>query len=314
MFGAPIVIYLFLGGTGAGLSICAALCVLLTPKHRIGTLLIPRKRLIFMAHQGTCELLVTAFTSSFLALAAGVVFLLADLGSIDKALYLFLMPHASFLTFGSYALVVLMLADALLAALVAFFTYVSLICVRLCALIAFVGGCCVAAYTGIMLAGLNAIPLWNSPWIIALFCVSAFSCGIALFILIVSLGRYREAYKQLHTVLLRCDFVCLILEFFCLAAFLYSALGSWYTEARTAALFLLSGTSGILFLGSCVLLGIIIPLLGDAVITRFDTRYNTVHWESFIVLALLVLVGAFSMRYGIVIAASHVFLGAGVAG
>ena len=74
MFGAPIVIYLFLGGTGAGLSICAALCVLLTPKHRIGTLLIPRKRLIFMAHQGTCELLVTAFTSSFLALAAGVVF------------------------------------------------------------------------------------------------------------------------------------------------------------------------------------------------------------------------------------------------
>lgn len=314
MFGVPIVIYLFLGGTGAGLSICAALYVLCAPKHLVSAPLSPRKRVRLMVPQSYSSLLVSAFTSALVALVIGVLCLLADLGSIDKALYLFIMPHVSFLTFGTYALAILILANALLAVSFSFSKYNALIYIRSLAFVSLAGGLCVAAYTGIMLASLHAIPLWNSPWIVLLFCVSALSCGIALFILVVSLGRYREAYKLLHAYLLRCDFACLILEFMCLAAFLYSALGSWYTEARSAAFILLSGESGVLFLGSCVLLGIIIPLLGDAVIARLNARYNTVHWESFIVLALLVLVGAFSMRYGIVMSASHVFLGAGVTG
>ena len=69
MFGAPIVIYLFLGGTGAGLSICAALCVLLTPKHLVSAAFPPRMRLRFLAPQSYCALLGAAFTRTLVKIA-----------------------------------------------------------------------------------------------------------------------------------------------------------------------------------------------------------------------------------------------------
>ena len=38
----------------------------------------------------------------------------------------------------------------------------------------------VMLYTGLLLQSLNAVPLWATPWLPALFVLSSLSCGMAL--------------------------------------------------------------------------------------------------------------------------------------
>ena len=107
MLGTFVVLYLFLGGAGAGALFVAAVWSLLF--HRTVTRTFEQSR-AFRALAGRLYLV------GFGLLALSVFCLLIDLGSPHRFFLLFLRPTASLLSVGSFVLLATLLASGLLAA------------------------------------------------------------------------------------------------------------------------------------------------------------------------------------------------------
>jgi protein NrfD len=146
-------------------------------------------------------------------------------------------------------------------------------------------GCCVgffvAAYTGALLTATNQ-PVWSdSVWIAPLFLTSAASTGIATLLLV---ARWRNVSPEPLQRLGRVDFYALGLELAFFLLFLGS-LGPFLFAV-------VSVVNGFVFVLGTLLVGIVAPLL-------LNWRAATSGRHGIATAAVLVLVGGFLLRYGI---------------
>jgi formate-dependent nitrite reductase membrane component NrfD len=157
----------------------------------------------------------------------------------------------------------------------------------------------VALYTGILLGAIPARPFWNTPMLAQLFLFSALSTGTASLIVITSFTREhaisgdRDA-KLLYTL----DILLICLEILIIVPFLlhdYLA-----TESiRNSLHLILGGPYTLLFWGAVVLLGLVVPLALEVYeIFPMIFKKHMHHNRALEVLSgLLVLMGGLTLRY-----------------
>ena len=157
----------------------------------------------------------------------------------------------------------------------------------------------VALYTGILLGAIPARPFWNTPMVAQLFLFSAFSTGTAALIVLTSFTRDHAITGDKDAKLLySLDIVLIGMEMLIIVPFLlhdYLA-----TESIRASLHLiLGGEYTFLFWGVVVGLGLLVPLLleiYEIYPMLFQGRMH--HSRALeVVSGLLVLMGGFMLRY-----------------
>lgn len=156
----------------------------------------------------------------------------------------------------------------------------------------------IAAYTGALLTASN-VPVWSqSTWIASLFLASAASTGIATMLLILHYFRPATPHSSIRR-LERTDRYAMILEVVLIVIFLLS-LGA-------ALPVFLATPYGIMLLVGTLVLGVLFPLF-----LSYRTR-GAVGNET-PVIAVLVLVGGFILRWAIVMGGQALILTPEIAG
>lgn len=297
MFGTLAVVYLFLGGAGAGAIALCSLVDLVWVKQPFGTAayvpgpsIDPRGRIVDFG-----------FLVGFLALGMGIASLLFDLGRIDRALDLFLSPSPTLLTAGSYALAVLTLIGACLA-LVRFLYLpdVPRSAVAALEVAAIVVGAAVMLYTGLLLQTIGGVAFWASPFVPALFVLSSLSSGAAMLFAVACFVEQDYASMHMMRGLMRADAALIVLEAVCAVAFVALAGASEHPGVRESLSALTEGSVAAVWWFGFVACGLVAPLVIEAVSVR-----NRAAQVFLGVAAVLVLVGAFCLRFGIVEAGVH---------
>ena len=299
MFGALAVFYLFLGGAGAGaIAACSALDLLAAKRPHAATCSVagPSVRPLARAVDA-------GFAVGFVCLIVGMISLVLDLGRVDRAFALFLDPHPTLLTLGSYALAALAVLAAFAAAVRFFYLpFVPRRAVVAAEAAAIVLAVVVMLYTGLLLGTVGGVPLWSSPLIPVLFLLSSCSSGLAiLFFAAPFTGLDAPAARVFHR-LMALDAVIIAVELACTAAFVLLHGASDRPGAPAALDTLLTGdaTAAAWWFGF-VVCGLVLPLALE-VVALCSARCPAV---AVAIVAALVLVGAFCLRYSIVEAADH---------
>lgn len=290
MLGSFVVMYLFLGGCGAGVLLAAAAWSLLFHCTRT------RSRAQSRAFDGLMGILAAI---AFVLLAVSAFCLLLDLGRPQRFFLLFTRPTPSLLTFGSFALLASLGVSGVLAA-------AHLVAPRVVSeplRIALEGAAVVLAfalmvYTGLYMALMEAVPLWNNAALPVLLALSSASSGVAVVLLAVPfvrdsalLGGWTEALRRVHRVVL-------LLEAGALAAFLALALAGPFARPALAVLLAPEG-AGPWFAVGFAGLGVIVPLAaeGARALLRVPATLQVVE--------VLCVLGGLILRFCLVAAGSH---------
>lgn len=197
MFSMLVVLYLFLGGAGAGACAVAALLGLLSPRDAVCVEVPSKATLAGAGARRSCggsasrcivraplvyrKLLVPLFAVALAAVSLGIVCLLLDLGRADRVLLLLTSPAPTHIAVGAWALVATaVLSAVLLCAWNAVALCFPLAVVRAMEVLAIAVSFVAMAYTGLLLQTLDAVPLWGTVWLPVVFVLSSLSCGLAL--------------------------------------------------------------------------------------------------------------------------------------
>lgn len=178
MFSELVVAYLFLGGTGAGALLIAAVLMLLADERAVSRGVVVRFR-----DNGSAayrRLFVPILVASLVVLVLGALCLAADVGRLDRILLLAVSSPSNYLVVGFWAL---LLCGTLAAAMLLVWLgvpSVSLPLFRALAVLLAAVSFVAVIYTGLLLSGMPSVPLWFGPWLPGLFAISALSCGVAL--------------------------------------------------------------------------------------------------------------------------------------
>lgn len=332
LLGLPIVIYLFLGGAGAGACLVLSCLSFAGPaalgvrgfhaQHERGSHAFDVFRGPLDSDRSFRTFIGSGYVASAGFLFVGICSLLVDLGRTDRLSFLVTHPSLSYISIGAYSLAFCLLLAVFLAALwfLAFPTLprVVLAIVRMVAIaVSFV----VMVYTGLLLASIASVPFWNSWCVPLLFALSAASCGIALIVLTTCCVGLLGRFDGLLRALIAFDFLIIILEagatVVLMAVSLNGAdpwslasadlLGRYAGTARMdlsalAAADLVGGDLAQWFWGGYVALGLVVPIvLGE--LARGSTRA----WQEMMLLfSMSVLFGGFIMRSCIVFAGTQV--------
>lgn len=286
LFGSLIVWYLFLGGAGSGAFVVSVL--LGWGVRRSGAR--PGSALLKLASLGEAIGLATVLL--------GVVFLLGDLGRIDRAYTIFLHPTYSAVAVGAWAI--------LLFSLCAFYV----IAVQHSSLREFspkltvgvevagvVFALVIMVYTGVLLAGMQSVALWASPFVPVLFILSSLSTGIALVLVCALFLEISPRTWEMVRLVARIDAVVIAVEIVAFAAFLFVMAAG--PETTNAAGLMLGGSLAETFWLGYVACGLLFPLAIELFALR---RYKP---STGVLLGVLILVGGFCLRYLIVTAGAH---------
>ena len=282
IFDSLIVAYLFLGSTGGGaLTVLSLLEALNSPRLAACRWLLP------------AEFFARAWAACAIVLGLSVVCLLADLGRIDRAFFLFTASTPSAIAVGAWSL-------AVACALSTAFACANMLEMwDLREKLAVPGGVfgvligvVVMAYTGILLAGLPSVVAWQTPLVPALFVLSGISCGVALCLGAWAFAECRAPLMGSFIALSRVDSAAVAVEAACLVAYV-----AWLFASPTtsqAAFALVAGDLRWPFWIGLVVCGLGIPLVLEHLLT-FDNRRSQLLW-----VALFVLIGGVTLRYSIV--------------
>ncbi len=319
-WGLPVILYLFLAGVGAG-AVTVSGSVLLRGADYDGGPLFRLAR--YGALVGPVPVIL------------GTILIIFELGRWDRALNLFKVINLSPMSIGSWFLGVFICTSLLyaIAFLPSFIPQWGKLTKRMAPvlqLLAWVNvplGIGVAVYTGILLGAMPSRPLWNSPILALLFLVSALSAGVATIILtralfhrkdpsvnnerrlfrrreatVVRQGRryYETAYMLTSSDLLLIGFELMVIFLFIMFAHL--TIGNL---KYAMAIILPGGEMAALFWIWVVLIGLVIPGLIELAYVFPKLIYHhefKAHKGPEILISLAVLVGAFMLRYVIVIA------------
>lgn len=278
MFSELVVAYLFLGGTGAGACAVAAalglfadtdeVCRAATARFRDG-----RGRWYGRFFGGS-------LTAAAASLAVGVLCLVADAGRPDRLLLLLTAGPTSYLAVGAWALSACLALAVLCALAWRGVVPAPVPLLRgLCALL-LAAAVATAAYTGLLLADMPAVPLWHSWWLPAAFVISSLSCGIAVVLAVALLTGCASAFSRTLRALVRVDGALILAEAVVLAAWVASvwadagagsadAARTATDEAALASLrLLLTGPHAVLFWVGLAGVGLALPIVVDVLALR----------------------------------------------
>ena len=314
VFGVEIVCYLFLGGTGAGDCFVLTVLGLLVPRNCLSVQQVDGMgdcgRTALSVPRAYRVLFAPAFACALLALVLGMVFLLVDLGRVDRILLLITQPNPSHIVVGAYALAACVVLAGVLA--LVWGGVVRRVGPRALTALQVLTLACAAvvmAYTGLLLQSMRAVALWHSPWLPALFVLSSLSCGFAL---VVGAAQFSEAAGAFASVLSRsalADAGVIVAEALAAVALLATVVhaaqagganGTTVAAAESVRQ-LACGVQAPLFWGGFVTLGLAIPLcieVAGAMLHRLPS-------VAILGLAASVLVGGFALRWCIVNAGMH---------
>jgi len=161
----------------------------------------------------------------------------------------------------------------------------------------------VHGYTGFILALSKARALWNTAVMPILFLVSAMVSGIALMIIVVAIRRYFAAEKQPYDEIIADLGKFLLFSILADLFLIFSdilVLLTADTEAREAAMLILTLDFSPIFLGGELFVGSLVPL---ALLILPATR-RRLSWIT--VAATCVMIGIYFMRYIMVIGGQSV--------
>ena len=275
-----IAAYLFLGGTAAGLFLCAVAAPLVFDLRRtLGN---------------TC---MRAFAVSLGMLAVGSLCLLLDLGRPDAIASLFFPDRVSWISLGAWALLALMACEMVLLIL----GESRRIMVRRALRV--LGSLCavyLAFYTGLLLRMASGVDLWNTAALPVLFFCSSLAAGAAAFILCartydLSIYARRQALRFIPGT----EAALIAAEIAATIAYLVNVSAQPFGAQATAVLF--SGANAVLFWAGFVGLGLAVPLGADIL----GLRKIGGDWAP-IIGSFAALAGAFCLRYVLVRAGINV--------
>jgi formate-dependent nitrite reductase membrane component NrfD len=231
-------------------------------------------------------------------LAFSILCLLWDLGQPERALSLFLRPHFTVLTFGSYALmfealIVLLLIAANRFDISAINGTVRKVFEYLCC----VASCAVMIYTGVFLATNISVPFWNTWTLVALFFFSSLSAGVSLVLLIDYFVKDQTLLLRAARPLQKAHVSFLLLELLSLAGFVAIAYLN-PLASKSIALLQQPDMFAVAIIG-VVGMGILVPL--------FLESYNlkTKPYRTIPVSDVICLLGGLCLRYVIIQCGVH---------
>jgi formate-dependent nitrite reductase membrane component NrfD len=263
--------------------------------------------LVFHRHEGRHDfrfkrafksLMARSYAVSLALLVFSVACLIWDLGSPERALSLFLRPHFTVITFGSYALLLQLLIGLLLA--LANLFDLSLIGGRARRVLEL--ACCVCSlavmvYTGVFLASNGSVPFWNSWTLVALFLFSSLSAGIAVVLLIDYFIKDQTLLLRAARPLQRAHVGILVAEALALAGFVAIAFNS-PAAGRSLAMLISPDILPTALVG-VVGMGIFIPLIFELYTLK------TKECRTIPVSDAVCLLGGLCLRYVIVLCGVH---------
>ena len=295
MFDLPVIVYLFLGGTGAGALVLLGIAEFADALWVLRCARDTGSRCLRLVGGGlSAEWCRRSWGVCSALLALGILCLLFDLGRPDRVVFLLARPALSPISVGAFALGV----SLVLAALFALLEWRGAP-LRPAAVLALSGvgvatGLVSATYTGVLLQGMASVALWHTPLLPALFALSSLSCGAAILFACVAFSQRDAMLAVLRDRILRVDAVLVVLEAACLAALVCAGLAG--TSSREAARQLAAGELAPVFWGGVVALAIVAP----AVLGRCITREN--HPAQPLRIAGCALAGGLALRWCMVTA------------
>jgi formate-dependent nitrite reductase membrane component NrfD len=279
MFSDSIVWYLFFAGTGSGAAFAAFVLDSYVRRFK------PR---LFRQY---LPLITWGLVAGIVLVALGAVFLVLDLGRLDRVADLFLHPTLSVVTAGAWGLTLFFLVNSLQVFLRLYCA--DLIPKALHIAVRWLGALCslfVMGYTGILLESLHAVHFWATPLLPVLFVLSSLSAGIAL---LVVLGFFRRVDGVTLKTLIRLSRVHIPLvacELLVIAAYICLMIGRSPSAAESTTS-LLQGSYSLLFWLGVIMGGLLLPIALDV----FPRHKNG--WNSLVVSGVLLLAGALALRF-----------------
>lgn len=251
MLGTFVILYLFLGGCGAGVLCVTALWSLAfhgtTSRSQAQTE-------SFGALKARC------YGIGFAMLCLAALCLLLDLGRPELFFLLFTRPTWSILSFGSFVLLASLLVSGFLAASnMLYMPSIRAAARKIAEVACVVVSIGMMTYTGIYVACVEAVALWNNLAIPALFAFSSLSAGLSTVFLVVPFVQGVQLLEGWTTALHRVHLGVLCLESVALAAFVAAAAVDPFAEGSMRIL--LGGEGlGAWFLVGVVGMGLALPL------------------------------------------------------
>ena len=230
------------------------------------------------------------------AVVLGAVFLLADLGSPERAFQVFFTPSTSLLTLGSWA-IALFCACSIGALLVGGMveTTVSRVAEAVLHGLATLAACCVILYSGVYLSTFPTVPFLHNPIVPVLFVVSALSTGMALLLIFGFVMRDHEDVSEGMASCVSIDLGLLAAEVIVLGVFLWTAVGSGEASAESVCTLVSGGQAGLFWFG-VVAVGIVVPVILEVLHLRGADLVTLV------AAAGCVTVGGLCLRYALLLA------------
>ena len=228
-------------------------------------------------------------------MALSALFLLLDVGNIERVWLVATMPFQSVMSVGAWLVALLTAVSGALAVYALATNDVPKPLLWAGCVTGWAIALGVMCYTGLLLSDMVSIDFWHTPWLIALLAVSSLSCGVAFIVGLDSV--LAPPSYEVPSVLWRAGVVLGCVETFLLAAFLLSQSG--FTEtARASCEVLLTGALAPIFWGGVCAVGLAMPLIAHAASRLLPTK--AVMLGS----SLCVLGGGLLLRYCVVAAAA----------
>jgi len=303
-WGLPVILYLFLGGMGAGAGAVSASVFL---RSGGGDLAGSNFRFARWGAMLAPPLVIL-----------GTTMIIFELGSFQAGNYfrfinLFLTIKMSPMSIGSWVLALFILVSLFYA-----YTFIGRnahpgdVLHNLRKMLAWAMvplGVGVALYTGILLGAMPARPFWNSPILAMLFLISSLSTGVAAILLAGNLFGQQskgeeEVFEQQSYLLSSSDMLLIGLEIVVIFLFImYAHLTIGNVEAAVAVI--MGGELTTLFWLGFVFVGLLLPAaieLKYVIPTLLYQKAYAIPRTMEFVICALVIIGGFMLRYIVVIA------------
>ncbi|MFQ6372269.1 NrfD/PsrC family molybdoenzyme membrane anchor subunit [Shewanella sp. YIC-542] len=292
-WGILVAAYLFFAGAGAGALFISGLLTVTGKIAEQGQLKLSR----YSALAGTVMLIVGTAMIAFDLTTFQYGLSHMDVDKLIRAFRLFMtFQPSSMMSIGTWLLTFMIILSVLYCASF----YLSKKAGKpnsALAVINMVLAVCVAAYTALLIGDISHNIVWSNSILVIIFLLSALSSGVGLVLIIrtaIRLGDEQHRFAKADTVLL-------VLELLALLIFAYSVRNVSLVNGFDNLLGLATA-AGAFWWGGAVLLGLVLPLLINLVAIKGHLQLHCTV-EYFI--ALLTLIGAFCLRYSVLLAGQY---------
>lgn len=297
MFSDLIILYLFLGGVGAGSLVVLSAVEVVKSSFRLTN----KREASFWLAEIAClpeQFLGYAWPACWACVSLGILCLALDVGRPDRLLGFVTSPNLSAMTVGAYSLVAAFVCSGFFAFRTMLDGFSPCLKARLAVSIAgIVSGFATALYAGVLLQGSAAILLWQSSFLPVLFLLSSLSCGMAVALAALAFTRSRRPIEAQARLMANADTVLVVAEAIVLAGFLAHAAISG--GAQRSVWELLFGDLGGAFWTGLVTIGLAMPFAVERFVPVRNFRPQLL-W-----IAACIMLGAVTLRWLVIAVAAY---------